>query len=383
MNKLVVFVVILMVGFFNSSFHTKILSETETKLTTGKKLEETSFNYIFKSGDDGYQTFRIPAIVTTKSGRILAFAEGRVNGSSDTGNIDLVMKSSDDGGKIWSALKVIWNDDENVCGNPAPVVDTETGDIHLLMTWNLGEDHERDIIEGKSKNTRRVFVCTSSGEGENWSVPKEITATTKLENWTWYATGPCHGIQLKNSEFKGRLVIPCDHIEAGSKKYYSHIIYSDDHGKSWKLGGRTPQDQVNECTVAELQNGQLLLNMRNYDRTQKSRKVSYSSDGGISWTNIQPDLALIEPICQASLIFIEKNQTLYFLNPASSESRANMTLKSSRDFGKTWQTEKVLNSDPSAYSDLTLINKKTLGCLYEGGRLTPYEGIIFTTFKLK
>lgn len=346
-------------------------------------IRQHNFNYIFKSGTEGYKTFRIPAMVTTKSGKVLAFAEGRVNGSSDTGNIDLVMKSSDDGGRTWSSLKIIWDDDENVCGNPAPVVDTETGEVHLLMTWNLGEDHERDIIDGKSKNTRRVFISTSSNQGESWSVPKEITATAKLANWTWYATGPCHGIQLKNGEFKGRLVIPCDHIEVGSKKYFSHIIYSDDHGKTWKLGGRTPQDQVNECTVAELQNGQLLLNMRNYDRTQKSRKVSRSNDGGISWTDIQPDTSLIEPICQASLIFNDENQTLYFLNPASFDSRVNMTLKASEDFGKTWETIKVLNSGASAYSDLTLINKNTLGCLFEAGRFSPYEGINFTTINIE
>ncbi|MCK7534671.1 MAG: glycoside hydrolase [Marinilabiliales bacterium] len=97
-------------------------------------------------------------MVTTNSGKILAFAEGRVNGSSDTGNIDMVMRSSEDGGKTWSPLKIIWNDGENVCGNPAPVVDRETGKIHLLMTWNLGEDHEREIIDEKSKDTRRVFV---------------------------------------------------------------------------------------------------------------------------------------------------------------------------------------------------------------------------------
>ena len=139
-------------------------------------------NYIFKSGNEGYQSFRIPAIVTTNSGKILAFAEERVNGSSDTGNIDLVMKSSDDGGNTWNPIKVIWNDNDNVCGNPAPVVDRETGEILLLMTWNRGDDHEREIIDQSSKDTRRVFVSKSKNEGETWSTPIEITASTKLEN---------------------------------------------------------------------------------------------------------------------------------------------------------------------------------------------------------
>jgi sialidase-1 len=343
----------------------------------------TALNYIFKSGTDGYSTFRIPAIVTTKSGKLLAFAEGRVNGSSDTGNIDLIMKSSVDSGQSWSPLKLIWNDAENVCGNPAPVVDFETGSIHLLMTWNLGSDHESDIIDGKSKDTRRVFVTTSKDEGKNWSEPKEITSSVKKENWTWYATGPCHGIQLKSSAHKNRLVIPCDHIEANSKKYYSHIVYSDDNGKTWQLGGTTPQDQVNECTVAELPNGKLLLNMRNYDRTQKSRKISFSEDGGLNWSDIKSDTVLVEPICQASILFTEENQTLWFLNPASETARVNMTLKSSDDFGKTWKISKILHPGPSAYSDLTMINQNTLGCLYEAGIANPYEGIVFTTFKMK
>jgi len=345
--------------------------------------QHTGLSYIFKSGSEGYSTFRIPAIVTTNSGKILAFAEGRVKSSSDTGDIDLVMRSSEDGGKTWSPLKIIWNDGDNVCGNPAPVVDRKTGEIHLLMTWNLGEDHERDIIDGKSKDSRRVFVTSSTDEGENWTNPNEITSSVKKDNWTWYATGPCHGIQLKYGENKERLVIPCDHIEVGSKKYFSHVIYSDNHGLTWELGGITPQDQVNECTVAELSDGKLMLNMRNYDRTQKSRKISYSEDGGLSWSAIQSDTALIEPICQASLLSTDENEILWFLNPASETSRTNMTLKASRDFGKTWEIVKVLNSGPSAYSDLTLIDENTLGCLYEGGRFNPYEGIVFTTFEIK
>jgi sialidase-1 len=226
-------------------------------------------------------------------------------------------------------------------------------------------------------------VSSSTDEGENWTAPKEITSSVKKENWTWYATGPCHGIQLKYGENKGRLVIPCDHIEAGNKKYYSHIIYSDDNGKNWQLGGTSSQDQVNECTVAELPDGKLILNMRNYDRTQKSRKISFSHDAGMSWSAIQPDTALIEPICQASMLFTEENETLWFLNPASESSRTNMTLKSSNDSGKTWQTVKVLNSGASAYSDLTLIDKNSLGCLYEGGIFNPYEGIVFTTYEMK
>jgi len=338
-------------------------------------------DYLFESGSEGYEYFRIPAIITTTKGTILAFAEGRKNGRSDTGDIDLVMKRSEDNGISWSELVVIWDDGENVCGNPAPVVDKMTGTIHLLSTWNLGEDHEREIIEGTSSDTRRVFVLNSADDGLTWSVPEEITQTVKLENWTWYATGPCHGIQLSRGAHKGRLLIPCDHIEAESKKYYSHTIYSDDHGKSWVLGGTTPQDQVNESTVAELPDGRVILNMRNYDRSQKSRKVAFSKDGGESWSDISADHTLIEPICQASLLMVGKEedekQTLLFSNPADENNRQNMTLRISWDEGSSWARSMVLHDGPAAYSDMTRLSNGNLGCFYEAGHSSPYEGIVF------
>lgn len=347
----------------------------------GAPIEREDLSYLFKSGTEGYACFRIPAIVTTTGGTVLAFAEGRKNGCSDTGDIDLVMKRSEDNGKTWSQLMVIWDDGENVCGNPAPVVDENTGTVHLLATWNLGKDHERDIIDRKSKDTRRVFVMRTENEGRNWSMPREITSTVKAESWTWYATGPCHGIQLKVGDKKGRLLIPCDHIEAGTKKYYSHAIYSDDHGESWKLGGSTPQDQVNECSVAELPDGRVMLNMRNYDRTQKSRKVSFSLDGGDSWSDIQADSALVEPICQASLLSVfgtdKENFTLLFLNPAHPEKRENMTLRISQDEGASWPGSLVLHEGPSAYSDMTRLSNGNLVCLYEAGHSNPYQGIVF------
>lgn len=347
------------------------------------KAQPVNHECVFRSGDDGYATFRIPALVTTKSGRIIAFAEGRVNNSSDNGNIDIVMKSSGDGGKTWSKLTVIWNDDNNACQNPAPVIEKQTGKIFMLVTRKLATDKEPDIIDQKSTEAIRVFVMESADEGQNWSDPKEITKEVNPGNWTWYATGPCHGIQLESGKYKGRLVIPCDHIEAGTKKYFSHTIYSDNNGTTWQLGGTTPQDQVNECTVAELHDGRLILNMRNYDRTQKTRKISFSDDGGGSWSDLQSVETLPEPICQASILSLPYKNKLYFLNPADENKRVRMTLKSSSDSGLSWGEEEVLHSGPSAYSDLTLLKKNTLGCLFEAGERSAYEGIFFTTYKIR
>lgn len=338
--------------------------------------QPTGFNYLFEKGMEGYACFRIPAIIKSQGGTLLAFAEARKNGCSDTGNIDLVLRRSEDEGKTWGPIQVVWDDGDNVCGNPAPVVERESGTVFLLLTWNLGSDHERDIIAEKSKDTRRVYVTSSTDDGVSWQTPKEITSTTKLENWTWYATGPVHGIQLeKNKQHYGRMVIPCDHIEAGTKHYYSHAIYSDDKGETWKLGGSTPKHQVNECAIAELPNGDLMLNMRNYDRNNKNRKVSISKDGGDTWSDIYDDDTLIEPICQGSLLADGKH--LFFSNPASKESRSNMTIRKSDDEGKSWKKKITVHEGPSAYSDMVMIKKGQLGLLYEGGLESAYEGIAF------
>lgn len=284
-------------------------------ISTVTRAQELPF--IYKSGENGYQCFRIPAVVTTARGTLLAFAEARRNDCGDAGDIDLVVKRSPDAGKTWGPIEIVWNDGANTCGNPAPVVDSRTGTVLLLSTWNLGTDHEKDIIAGTSKDTRRVFVFSSADDGNSWSAPREITKHVKKGDWTWYATGPVNGIQLRDGKHKGRLVIPCDHIEAASKKYYSHSIYSDDGGNVWKLGGTTPEDMVNECTVAELPNGNLMLNMRNYGPT-RYRKVAFSKDGGESWSVPQTDTVLTEPVCQGSLLWYAyrgKDHSLLFPTP--------------------------------------------------------------------
>jgi sialidase-1 len=334
---------------------------------------------VFKQGEAGYAWFRIPAIIKCDNQDLIAFAEGRKKGRSDTGDIDLVMKRSKDQGSTWSELQVIWDDQENTCGNPAPIIDAKSGNIILLTTWNLGTDKERAIINGSSEDTRRVFLISSDDQGSSWSTPKEITKQVKQKDWTWYATGPGSGIQIQQGKHSGRLVLGCDHIEAGTKKYYSHSIFSDNGGKSWKLGGSSPKDQVNECEIAELSNGRLMINMRNYDRDKKSRQVAFSDDGGATWTNQQHQPELIEPICQGSLL--STSSALFFSNPAATDSRVNMTIKCSLDNGKTWPAYVRLHPGPSAYSDLVTLKKDQIGCLYEKGTSSPYEQIVFQKVK--
>ena len=355
-------------------------------LTGATQGEEDRFAQqpVWVSGKDGYHTYRIPALAVTTKGTVLAFCEGRKSGRGDAGDIDLLIKRSEDNGRSWSEQKVLRDDAKNTCGNPAPVVDHETGTIWLFSTWNRGDDHESRIIAGKSKDTRRVFVMSSEDDGLTWADPLEITEDIKKPEWTWYATGPGSGIQIRHGEHKGRLMVACDHIQADPKLYYSHVIYSDDHGKSWKLGGRTPEPKVNECEVVELSDGRLMLNMRNYDRSTKARQIAFSRDGGITWEGQSFDKALIEPICQASIERVhgsggDKPDVILFSNPAS-QKRVNMTVRASYDDGRTWARERTLHKGPSAYSDLAILTDGRAACLYERGEQGPYEQITFAQF---
>lgn len=331
---------------------------------------------IFISGKDGYHTYRIPSLIVTKKGTLLAMCEGRKEGRSDTGNIDLLLKRSFDGGKTWAKTQIVWDDGDNTCGNPCPVVDAKTGTIWLLLTHNLGRDTQAMIENGTSKGTRTVWVTKSDDDGATWSKPVEITKDVKLANWTWYATGPGVGIQTKT----GRLVVPCDNYLAGSRDQQSHIIFSDDGGKSWKLGGAVGP-KCNECQVVERADGSLLLNMRGY-RGNNRRLVSISKDGGETWSVPVADEALIEAVCQASIVrYPGDTAGLLFANPAS-KKRENMTVRLSQDDGKTWPKARVLHEGPAAYSCLAVLPDGTITCLYERGNKNAYETIALARFPL-
>jgi sialidase-1 len=346
-------------------------------LSTGRaSAEEPVQSPVFVAGKDGYHTYRIPAILTTPKGTVLAFCEGRKTGREDSGAIDLLLKRSLDGGKTWQKSQVVWTDGDNTCGNPCPVVERDTGTVWLLLTHNLGTDTQAQILDGKSKGTRTVWVTRSTDDGVTWSKPVEITQDVKKADWTWYATGPGVGIQHKT----GRLVVPCDNYVASSKAQQAHVIYSDDKGKTWKLGGIVGP-RCNECQVVERADGSLLLNIRSYRGTNR-RVVCVSKDGGETWSNPVEDEALIEPVCQASILRYPGDKGgLLFANPAS-KKREKLTVRLSRDEGKTWPGARVLHDGPAAYSCLTVLPGGGIGCLYERGDRQPYETITFARFAL-
>jgi len=346
-----------------------LLCVTTCQRSQAADLEQTA---VFQSGQAGYHTYRIPSLVVTSKGTLLAFCEGRKSSRSDSGDIDLLLRRSSDGGKTWQPTQLVWNDQANTCGNPCAVVDRQTGTIWLLLTWNSGSVSEGGIQPGFASDSRRVFVTHSTDDGVTWNQPVEITARVKNKSWTWYATGPGAGIQVEHGTYRGRLVIPCDHKTRAKDgdHYLSHVIYSDDHGTTWTLGGSSPSDQVNECEVVELSSGQLLLNMRNYDRRIHARQMCLSDDGGGTWRDQHHDPQLIEPICQASIRRYRWPQSklpgiILFSNPADSKGRQRLTLRASYDDGKSWPVQRLLHAGGSAYSCLAVLADGKIGCLYE------------------
>lgn len=336
----------------------------------------------YYKGMNGYSTFRIPAIVRTRGNVLLAFAEARRDGGGDSGDIDLVMRRSEDGGRSWGDMIVVWNDSNNTCGNPAPVVDYRNGRVVLVMTWNRGDDKETDIIKNRSRDTRRVYLCYSDDEGLSWSTPLEITQQAKLPEWGWYATGPCHSLQLRSKEARGRIVVPCDHSlqSDGNTIYNSHLIFSDDGGQSWQIGGVLKGG--NESTIVECGDGHLLFNARwQIGDARFARHYARSYDSGESFGEVVRDATLIEPVCQGSIVGYsakgKPTDKILFCNPASTKARKSLTLRVSYDAGRSWPKSLLVEDGKAAYSDVVVLKNSNVGVLFETGEKSPYERIDF------
>lgn len=328
---------------------------------------------VFANGDNGYACFRIPALVRAADGTLLAFAEARRLSSADKGDIDLVMRRSNDNGRTWGAMSVVWDDGENTCGNPTPVVSRGSGRIVMLACWNNGGDHERDIEAGRATDTRRVYALHSDDHGLTWSAPAEITSSVKRPEWTWYATGPCHAVEKSKGPHKGRIVVPANHKwvgEDGVAASASHLLFSDDRGATWQIGA-VSQRGGNESSVAELSDGQLMLNMRHYEKRDSLRLCAQSRDGGATFIRMWEEPQLLEPRCQGSLLNYalpgaQPSRTLLFSNPRSLR-RENLTIGVSRDNGRTWSRFVPVFKGRAAYSDMVCLPDGSVGVLFENG----------------
>lgn len=337
---------------------------------------------LWTAGQDGYHSYRIPSLLTTQAGTLLAFCEGRKNNRRDHGDIDLIVKRSTDGGETWSPHEIVYEEGgsaEITIGNPCPVVDQDTGAIWMPFC----------------RDNKQILITMSDDDGLTWSAPVNISEGVIQKHWVWVATGPGVSIQMRKGPHKGRLVIPCDHgVMVGEQRImHSHVFFSDDRGESWQRGGLLP-DHTDESQVVELADGRLLLNMRSYwgkvakrsDRLGQ-RALAWSEDGGVSWSELAFDETLIEPVCQGSFLRYtlaadNGRNRLLFSNPASTTDRVNMTVRLSYDEAESWPVAKTLHAGPSAYSSLAVLSDHTIACLYERGDDTAYDTLTLARFTL-
>ena len=340
---------------------------------------------VFPAGLNGIARYRIPGIVVTPKGTVLAYAEARRNNSSDWGEIEIHLRRSTDGGRTWQPARHIAHHGarlegnphkgdagakEQTVNNPVAIVDRETGAIEMLYCINYA----------------RCFSMRSTDDGLTWSEPLDITGIFEpfrsKYDWKVIATGPGHGIQIKS----GRLVVPVwiafgktgDHAPSAAA-----TIFSDDHGKTWQAGDLClPREgdfgNPNETMVTELSDGRVMLVSRSVSKANR-KIVTTSPDGARNWSAPVFHQQLWEPICMASIIaHPSKPGTLLFSNPhtlklekdgsetpAGRGKRENLSIKLSRDDGKTWPVNKTLDPGKAAYSDLAVLPDGTVLCLYE------------------
>lgn len=355
---------------------------------------------VFKSGEDGYASYRIPAIVMTKSGELIAFAEGRKDHAGDFGNIDIVYKVSKDG-RSWGQLQVAVDFRMLQAGNPAPVVDLldpQYPNGRVFLFYNTGDNDEGEVRKGNG--LREAWFITSTDGAKTWSVPVNITTQVHRprkpdinpaynfdEDWRTYANTPGHGFQFFTGPHKGRIYIAANHSQgdpqADNTDWNAHAYYSDDHGKSFKLSDNVPFAGTNESQAAQVGDDLVYMTSRNQRLKPKQRVISISDDGGQTWVSSAPDPDLPDPVNQGAVLSWMNGKTfmLAHSNAANETERDNLTIRISRDGGKNWHYSKLIDKAPegykgafTAYSDIVLFDKDKIGMLYEKD---DYKEIVF------
>jgi sialidase-1 len=354
---------------------------------------DTTKSYISKlgialrnKGDDNVHTYRIPGLATTNKGTLIAVYDIRYNSSVDLqAHVDVGISRSTDGGQTWEPMEVIMDmgtygglpQDENGIGDPAVLVDKNTGTIWVAALWLHGKKDKRAwwaSEEGLSpEQTGQFMLVKSEDDGKTWSKPINVTKQMKDPSWNLFFNGPGNGITMKDgtlvfaAQFKDENAVP-----------HSTIVYSKDGGKNWEVGTGA-KSHTTEAQVVELSDGSLMLNMRD-DRNRREskdtlngRSVAITKDLGKTWTEHPTSRkALIEPNCMASIISFERDaqeNVLFFSNPNSKVAREHMTIKASLDQGSSWPKEKqveIFEQGGYGYSCLTQIDKNYIGILYEG-----------------
>ncbi|MFE6523920.1 exo-alpha-sialidase [Streptomyces sp. NPDC057794] len=357
-------------------------------------LPEFEQQVLFRASQDpGYACFRIPAIVRTTTGTLLAFAEGRVLNCGDAADIDIVLKRSTDGGRTWGPLQVVNEGAGDTHGNPAPLVDARTGRVLLAETYNTGRT---DAGNCQIPCDRTPHLQYSDDDGRTWSRPRDLSDEILPGDWnSWYATGPVHGIQLTRGEHAGRLVFGVNtETWNGSRVSANHaaLVVSDDGGDHWRIGATdswpieqdgTFRQKPSEVTLTERADGTLLVSGREQDGTDLGHRAqAFSTDGGDSFASpfrALPDL--YTPQVQGATLRLGDRMLLSA--PADPDRRRTMMIRSSYDGGRTWESVDrgtVVTTDWSGYSDMAAVDGSTVGLLYEGGAADARDEIRFARF---
>ncbi|MHB8899779.1 MAG: sialidase family protein [Thermoguttaceae bacterium] len=335
---------------------------------------------VYTSGADGYKIYRIPAIETAPDGSLLAFAEGRKYGGSDPGmgkqDIDLVLKRSTDGGRTWSPMALIEDPGELwSAANPATVVDRQSGKTWVLYLRSRPERSTDTSRPGT--DDMQTLARSSTDNGLTWSEPIDLTKVARqYDDPTWQASvvGPGGAIQTRS----GRLVAPVWKVKPSGVL----AIFSDDHGQTWQRGSVMPGKQAgNEDQIVELDDGRLLLDVR--QNSGPTRFLATSSDGGQTWSEPRPGVAVTPVACAIERLTLksagqDRNRILW--TGPRGPGRKTLVARVSYDEGQTFAPERVIADEPAAYSDLTRLNDKSAGVLWERG---DYRFITFTRLSLE
>ena len=347
-----------------------------------------------RGGDDGVAAFRIPGLVTTNAGTLLGVYDARYNSSVDLQeHVDIGLSRSTNGGKTWEKMRIPMTfgqyeglpTGQNGVGDPSILVDNQTGTIWIVAAWTHGMGNRRawfNSLPGMTiHETAQLMMVRSDDDGKTWSAPINVTSQVKDPSWRFLLQGPGRGISMND----GTLVFPTQYIDPQGLPH-AGIMCSKDHGSTWTISAPA-RDNTTEAQVAEVTPGVLMLNMR--DNRGGSRAVSITSDYGKTWTEHPSNRsALQEPVCMASLIKVEAKDNilakdlLLFSNPNTTKDRKNMTIKASFDGGLTWKESNQLLLDEDygwGYSCLTMIDKETVGILYE----SSVAHMTFQALKLK
>jgi len=326
---------------------------------------------VFEGGDGLYHTYRIPAVLTTRAGTVLAFAEGRASRSDHARN-DIVMRRSRDGGDTWSPVSVLADDGGHSLNNPcvAQVQEGPHAGRILLMYQRYPEGcHEGCVVAGNDgPKICRSFLLVSDDDGRSFGEPTELTSEVKPPGATSIAGGPGIGLQKRRDPHRGRIVFPFNRGPRPDWKVFA--VFSDDGGESWRFGKEARDASTpgtgNEVQMVELQDGRLLLNTRSYAGS-RLRKQATSDDGGESWSELRDVPELIEPQVMASILAVEHGgrERLYYAGPYSRTWRIHGRVLTSEDGGRSWAKGPFLYRGGYAYGVLTRIDEARMGCLFE------------------